>query len=449
MKRTLTAIMMLVLLIPATTLAGEVPSTVQPQQHQAISAWLATHLDGLVKTCKHLHEHPELSQYEEQTAALAANELRDAGYEVITGIGGHGVVGLMANGPGPTVLVRGDMDALPIIEETNLPYASKVKVARPDGRIVGVMHACGHDIHTTTLLGTARLLADHQKLWRGTAIMLAQPAEEAGAGAMTMVADERFKRVPKPDYCISLHVSHRLPAGQINYTSGWSAANVDSVDITIFGRGGHGARPNSAVDPIVTAAHVITQLQTIVSRRISPIEPGVITVGSIHGGAKHNVIPNEVKMQLTVRSYSDEVRHQLLDGIRQITTDVCRSFQCPKPPLVVWSKERTPSCYNDPALTAAAVAVFGEIFGPENIIEKPAGMGGEDFGVFPRHFKVPGLQYSLGTVSRERYEASLKPNAEPLPSLHSSKYQADMTPSVDAGIRTMSALAFALLDDAE
>ena len=445
MNRSIAVFAAALLLTPAALRAQAGPATFRPAQQQAVSAWLKDNLDSLVATCKHLHTHPELSEHEEKTAALVAEQLGQCGCKVTTGIGGHGVVGVLANGTGPTVLIRGDMDALPITEENELDYASKVRVERPDGTTVGVMHACGHDIHTTTVLGAARLLSALREQWRGTVVFLAQPAEENGGGASRMIADGLFDRVPRPDFCLSLHVSHRLPVGQISYTAGWATANVDSVNITIYGRGGHGARPNTTVDPIVAAAYVITELQTIVSRRVNPLHPAVVTVGTIHGGSANNIIPDEVKLGLTVRSYQDDVRRQLLDGIRQITTDVCRSFGCPQPPLVDIAEDYLPSGYNDPVLTRAAVEVFGEVFGKDNVIEEPGAMGGEDFGLYARHLKVPGMQYSLGTVSRERYEASLRPDGPPLPSLHSSKYVADLTPSVDAGVRSMSMLTLSLL----
>lgn len=309
------------------------------------------------------------------------------------------------------------------------------------------MHACGHDIHTSVLIGTARVLAAHRDLWRGTVLMIAQPAEELGLGAMAMIRDGLFTRFSKPDVCLSLHVSHQLPAGTVGYTPGWAAANVDSVDITVYGRGGHGARPNSTVDPIVTSAFIITQLQTLVSRRVNPIEPAVVTVGSIHGGAKHNVIPNEVRMQLTVRSYTDEVRAQLLDGIRQISTDVCRSFQCPKPPSVVVQDNFTPACFNDPALALPAAKVLRRILGDDKVIEQPAQMGGEDFGAFAREAQSPGLQYSLGSVSQRDYDKSVSQGADSLPSLHSSRYRADAEPTLRTGVRTMATLTMALFDE--
>lgn len=279
-------------------------------------------------------------------------------------------------------------------------------------------------------------------------MLIAQPAEELGLGAGAMIRDGLFERYGKPDYCLSLHVAHDMPVGDVGYTPGWAAANVDSVDITIHGRGGHGARPNSTVDPIVTAAYVITQLQTIVSRRVSPIEPAVVTVGSIHGGSKHNVIPNEVKLQLTVRTYTDEVRRQVLDSIKQITTDVCAAFQCPQPPDVVVDDETyTPACYNDPGLTRAAADVFAKLLGKDHVFEQPAEMGGEDFGQFAKHLGVPGLQYDLGSISQARYDASKKDGAIPLPSLHSSKYEAETEPAVRQAVSTMTTLTLSLLPE--
>lgn len=440
----------LVLLVVHHAGAADVSATYRENQHRAVEGWLAQNLPALVATCKHLHTNPELSLHEEQTAKVVAENFRKAGLEVTTGVGGHGVVGVLRNGDGPVVLVRGDMDALPITEETGLDYASKVTFTRPDGRTVGVMHACGHDIHTTMAIGTAQALSALRDLWRGTIVIIAQPAEELGLGAAAMIRDGLFERFPKPDYCLSLHVSHKLAVGQVGYTPGWSAANVDSVDITIYGRGGHGARPNTTVDPVVTAAYLITQLQTLVSRRVDPIAPAVVTVGSIHGGSKHNVIPDEVKLQLTVRSYTEQVRRQLLDGIRQIATDVCASFQCPRPPDVVVDDDTfTPACYNNPDLTRGAAEVFRRLLGEDQVIELPPEMGGEDFGQLDRHIDVPGLQYSLGTVNRERYAESLKPGADPLPSLHSSRYQADLEPSVRHGVSTMSMLTLALLSPAD
>jgi amidohydrolase len=417
-----------------------------PAHREAIDGWLEGHLPGIVEAYKHLHANPELSFQELKTATFIARSLEKSGWQVTQGVGRTGVVAVMKNGDGPTVLIRGDMDALPVIEQTGLPYASKVLVKNPDGTTVGAMHACGHDVHSTMLIGLAPLLADLKEHWKGTVVLIAQPAEEIGRGAKAMIADGLFEKFPKPDFCLSLHVKHNLPVGTLGYTSGFAMANVDSIDITIHGKGGHGARPHDTVDPIVTAAHVITALQTIVSRRLNPVEPAVITVGSIKGGTKHNIIPDEVKLQLTVRSYSDEVRKLLLDGIRQVTTDTCKTFGCPKPPEIrIDEDEFTPASYNDPALTSAAMDLFSQLIGKDKIHEFPAEMGGEDFGRFAKHLGVPGLQYRLGTQAPEKYEASLKPGADPLPSLHSPLFHPVAEPTVRLAVESMANLALSLL----
>jgi len=407
----------------------------------------ASELDGLVTFYKDLHTHPELSRMEKESAGKIAQRLEAAGYKVTTGVGGTGVVGLLDNGPGPTVLIRGDMDALPITEETNLPYASKGTVERNDGSHVGVMHACGHDVHQTVLVGTAKLLADLREQWSGKLMIVAQPAEEIGAGAREMIEDHLFDRFGKPDVCIALHVSSSHPAGVVAYTPGWALANVDSVDITIFGRGGHGSRPHEAIDPIVTAAQTIVALQTIVSRRVDPTEPAVITVGSIHAGSKHNIIPNEAKLQITVRSYQEETRKILLDGIRQITTETARAMGCTKNPDVhLREDEFTPATYNDPSLTEAAAKVFERVLGTDHVKPQEAVMGGEDFSRYPKTLGVPGLIFWLGSVPKDRYEASLKPGGEPLPSVHSSKYYPDPAPTIQTGVKSMTSLALSLLE---
>lgn len=407
---------------------------------EAVDAWVQKRLPGLLQTYRDLHAHPELSLAEKRTAGLVAKALRKAGYRVTEHVGGTGVIGVLENGEGPVLLVRGDMDALPVSEATGLPWASRVTATRPDGTSVGVMHACGHDVHVTNLIGTARLLADLRERWRGSLVILAQPAEELGKGARMMIEDGLFDRIPLPDHAIALHVDADLPAGTIGYVTGWAAANVDSVDITIHGRGGHGARPHAAVDPIVTAAYLVTQLQTIVSRRVNPVEPAVVSVGSIHGGAKHNVIPDEVRLQLTVRSYSDAVRALLLDSIRQLAEDTCRSFLCPRPPDVEVKDEYTPAMYNDPELAARGAAVFERFLGADAVRPLPAAMGGEDFGRYHRAKGFPAFMFRLGSVARERVEAG-----EPLPSLHSSLYAPDPEPTLETGLRASGRLALELL----
>lgn len=439
---------LLALILASSGVSQEIKLSTSPDETKAIEAWVDSHLDDAVATYKHLHANPELSLQEFKTSALVGKSLEQSGFEVTSGVGGTGVVAVMKNGAGPTVLIRGDMDALPVIEQTGLPYASKVEIKREDGSSVGAMQACGHDVHTTTVIWLGQLLADLRDEWSGTAVLIAQPAEEIGRGAKAMIDDGLFDMVPKPDFCLSLHVIHELPVGTVGLTPGWAFANVDSVDITIFGKGGHGARPQNAVDPIVAAAQVITALQTVVSRRVAPIDPGVITVGSIHGGSKHNIIPDEVKLQLTVRSYTDEVRQQLLDGIRQVTTDICKAMGCPKEPQISHLEhDFTPAAYNDPALTEAAGELFRDLLGADNVREMPPTMGGEDFGRFSKHLGVPGLQYRVGVVSHERFEASLEPGADPLPSLHSAFFYPEPEETMELSLKSMANLALGLLGD--
>ena len=444
MPRLALALVSLSLLLPGPVVAEVSVAPPRAGAAAAVDAWLAEELAGLTDLYEHLHAHPELSLEEAETAARVAAELAPAGYAVTPAVGGHGVVAVLENGSGPTVLLRGDMDALPVTEATGLPYASRVRAVRPDGSETGVMHACGHDVHTTNLVGTARLLADLRERWRGTLVIVAQPAEELGLGARGMLGDGLLERFPRPDFAVALHVSNELPAGEVGYTSGWAAANVDSVDVTLHGRGGHGARPHQAADPIVASAHLVTALQTLVSRRVDPVEPAVVTVGSIHGGTKHNVIPDSVHLQLTVRSYSDAVREQLLDGIRQLAEDVCTAFECAKPPEIRVKETYTPAVYNDPELAAGAAALFGGLLGAERVHALPAGMGGEDFGMLPRAAGVPGLLYRLGSVDPARVAAA-EAGGEPLPSLHSSRYAPLPEPTLRTGVRTMAHLALGLL----
>jgi hippurate hydrolase len=340
------------------------------------------------------------------------------------------------------------MDALPVREETGLPYASTVTATLPDGTTTGVMHACGHDVHVTTLLATATLLAELRARWRGTVVVVAQPAEELGRGAEAMIRDGLFTRFPKPDVCLALHVAADMAAGELGVTPGFHLANVDSVDVTVFGRGGHGARPHEAVDPIVASAHLVTALQTLVSRRVDPVESAVVTVGSIHGGTKHNVIPDRVTMQLTVRSFTEDVRRTLLDGIRELATDVCAAFRCPEPPLVTVKDERTPAAFNDPALTAAAAGLFRAAFGARAVVERRPEMGGEDFGRYAPAAGVPGFMFRIGSVAPATLAASRRPGGPPLPSLHSSRYAPMPAPSLATGIRAMTLLVLGTLDPA-
>lgn len=433
----------------STLVAGAAEAGARSPELQAeVDAWVERELSSVTALYRELHASPELSLEEHATAARVARAFEQAGYAVTEGVGGTGVVGVMENGDGPVVLVRGDMDALPVTEATGLPYASTVKAKRPGGGEVGVMHACGHDVHTSNLIATARLLASLRARWRGTLVVIAQPAEELGRGALAMIEDGLFERFPRPDYTLALHVEADLPAGTVGVSRGWTAANVDSVDVTIHGRGGHGARPHQAIDPIVAGAHLVTSLQTLVSRRVRPIDPAVVTVGSFHAGSKHNVIPDEARLQLTVRSYSDEVRTLLLDGIRQLAEDTCRAFQCPRSPEVTVRDEYTPAVYNDPGLADVAERVFTEALAPEVVLQRDPWMGGEDFGRYSRVLGVPGMLYRLGTVAPERFEQAKQPGGEPLPSLHSSRFAPLPEPTLRTGIRTLSLFVLELLEPA-
>lgn len=414
-----------------------------------IDACLDTYLDEWLGFYKESHSNPELSNDEVESATRVADAMHAAGLEVTREIGGHGVVGVIRNGEGPVVLIRGDMDALPITEETGLPYASRKKVTRTDGTRSGVMHACGHDVHQTVLVATARSLSVLRDHWRGTAVFVAQPAEEIGQGARRMLEAGLYSKFPKPDNCIALHCAADLPAGKVGFTPGWALANVDSVNITIHGRGGHGAYPHKAVDPIVTGAQLVLALQTIVSRRVDPREAAVVTVGSFHAGTKHNVIPDAADLQLTVRSYGEDTRRLLLDSIRQIATDVCKAAGCPQPPTVtVLDDDYTPATFNDPALAKHAGEVFRDVLGRDNVVDLQPVMGGEDFGRFAPAAGSRGFIFWLGIVEPSRWAAAQQTGAAPLPPLHSSKLTVDPAPTIRTGVKSMTSLALSLLEPA-
>jgi len=402
-------------------------------------------LEPLLETYRHLHNHPELSYYEKETAGFLAERLTELGYEVTQGVGryanpehiSHGLVAVMRNGNGSTILVRTDLDALPVEEKTGLPYASSVRTTDETGADVGVMHACGHDIHMTSLLGTATVLSKLKNDWSGTLVMIGQPAEEVGAGAKAMLEDGLYTRFPRPDYVLALHSHAFLEAGKVGHRSGYALANVDSVDITVRGAGGHGAWPQTTKDPIVIAARIVVALQTIVSREVSPFDPAVVTVGSIHGGSKHNIIPDEVHLQLTVRSYKPEVRQHLLDAIKRISAGVALSAGVPedKLPIVKVDEENyTPATYNDPDLTVRVVPVFESALGLENVVEVDPVMGGEDFGQYSLPDReIPIVLVWLGTVSAERAEAARTTGAA-LPSLHSSQFAPEPERTIATGV---------------
>ena len=415
----------------------------------AVAAKVESEFQSLLGLYTDLHRNPELSLMEERTAGVIARELRAVGAEVTTGFGGgYGVVGVMRNGPGPVVLMRADLDGLPVQEETGLPYASTRRTKNLAGQEVPVMHACGHDVHMTCLVGAARALAALKERWSGTLVLVGQPAEETGVGARVMLAAGLYRSFPKPDFAIALHDSATLPAGTVGVIEGFAMANVDSVDITVRGIGGHGAYPHTTRDPVVLAARIVLALQTIVSRENRPIDPVVITVGSIHGGTKHNIIPDEVKLQLTVRSYADDVRARTLEAIRRVCRGEAIASGLPEDrmPLVTVSEtEYTPATFNDPTLTRRLRGTFERWLGAANVKSIDAEMGGEDFGRFGRTTeRVPISLFRVGAVAPEAVAESTR-TGRPLPSLHSSKFAPVPEPTLKTGVTALTAAALELL----
>jgi hippurate hydrolase len=390
-----------------------------------------------------LHAHPELSMKEQRTSARMADELRKLGYEVTAGVGGTGVVGVLRNGKGPTVLLRTELDALPIEEKTGLPYASTATAVNPAGQTVPVMHACGHDAHMAAWTGAAALLARMKDRWRGTVLMVGQPGEETVQGARAMIADGLFQRFPKADFSVAVHDSSDLPAGKVYFVPGYGMAAVDSVDVTIFGRGGHGAKPNTTIDPVVIAARTVLAIQTLVSREKDPLEPAVVTVGSIHGGTKYNIIPDEVKLQLTVRSFNPEVRKLLKEGIERIAKAEAAAARAPKEPVVKFSEAQDPT-YNDPAVARRLAGAVAKQIGADNVAEARPEMVAEDFGELGKAAGAPSVLLRVGAAEPSKYEASVK-SGTPLPSLHSSGFAPDRERTIKTAATALTISALELL----
>jgi hippurate hydrolase len=412
----------------------------QNVSRKPVAAMIEKNIDAEAKSLldlyKHIHAFPELAFQEEQTAARLAKELTAAGFTVTQKVGGTGVVGVLKNGVGPTIMVRADMDALPIVEDTGLPYASKVRTRDKDGLDVGIMHACGHDMNVACLVGTARVMAGMKERWKGTLVFIGQPAEEIGAGAKAMLEDGLLKRFPRPDFALALHCDGRYPAGHLNYREGQMQANVDSVDIIVKGKGGHGAAPHTTIDPIVIAARIVLDLQTIVSRERNPLEPAVVTVGAIHGGTKHNIIPDEVKMQLTVRTMNDRSRAEVLESIARIAKAAAMAGRAPEPSVKLRDESFTPALVNEKELTAKMVALFKDVLGPDRVHERPMSMGGEDFSQFTR----AGLRtfyWHLGTADPAAY-AEAKKGGKALAVTHSAYYAPIPEPTLRTGVLSMS-----------
>lgn len=393
--------------------------------------WLDANVADLVEVYKHFHSHPELSNQEEQTAARLADELKKAGFEVTTNVGGHGVVALLKNGDGPTVMFRSDLDALPVTEETGLPFASKVTTKNAEGATVGIMHACGHDIHLTNLIALARYSASHRDQWQGTLMLIGQPAEELVDGAVGMLRDGLYTRFPKPQFALALHVDAELATGKVGYRAGYSMANSDSCDIIMKGRGGHGSKPDACIDPILQSAQLIVDLQSIVSREITPLEPAVVTVGAIRGGTKHNIIPDSCHLKLTLRSYTPAVRKQLQDAVRRKAKAVAASYRAPEPEVTF--DIGTSAVFNDEGLVNRVVGGFVTELGTDNVVPAERVMGAEDFGEFAAG-GVPIFMFRLGTIPQAKLDEYRKSEVAP-PSLHSSKYFPDPDPTLRTGLR--------------
>lgn len=421
-----------------------VPAQAGAQPDATVARRLDDAMPQLMTLYRDLHAHPELSFQETATSAKLATEARNLGFTVTEKVGQTGVVAVLKNGPGPVLMIRADMDGLPVVEQTGLPFASKVRATTRDGIESGVMHACGHDTHMTAWIATAQTLVELKDSWSGTLVMILQPAEEIGLGASAMLDDGLFTRFPKPAYVIAFHDAANLAAGTVGYSPGYALANVDSVGVTVRGVGGHGAYPQTTRDPIVLASRIVTTLQTLVSRENDPADPAVVTVGSFVAGAKHNIIPDEAKLLITVRSYSDATRQKLLDGIARIAKGEAIAAGLPddRMPIVETEPHYTPATYNVPEFSERMATLFRQKIGADRVIRTPAVMGGEDFGQYYRADKsIQSFIFWVGGVPAEKMKAGASGRA--LPSLHSPFW----APEAETVIRTASeALTFAALD---
>jgi amidohydrolase len=432
------------------TLAACAPALAQNLEHIVDGE-----LPSLVGTYKELHAHPELSRREDETAARLAAELRKSGYTVTEHVGKYrdgapadGIVAILENGAGPRLLIRTDLDALPVIEETGLPYASHVLNKNSAGVEVGVMHACGHDVHVTNMIGTARALAQLRSKWHGTVMLIGQPAEETLEGAKAMLADGLYTRFGTPDFAVALHDTNDLAAGTVGIVSGPTLAGVTSIDVTLRGIGGHGAAPEAGKDPVVMAGEFIVELQTIVSRQENPRDPAVVTIGSIHGGSKRNVIPNEVKLELTTRAYSEQAMRIIVDGVERTARGVALAAGVPPdlaPIVTVLENESTAATVNDPALAARVKGALVQALGAANVHDSDPVMASEDFGLFglPDH-KIPTVMFWLGAMDPEKLAAA-KAAGKSLPGPHTSRFEPKPEPTLRTGVTAMTSVALALL----
>jgi hippurate hydrolase len=431
----------------ALALSLAMPLAASPAAADPLTEGIKADLPDLLAIYRDLHANPELSFQETRSAARLAAEARKLGFAVTTGVGKTGVVAVMKNGPGPVLLLRTDMDALPVAEQTGLPYASKVKALTREGAETAVMHACGHDTHMTAWIGAARRLAAMKDRWSGTLVMIGQPAEEIGLGAKAMLDDGLYTRFPKPNVAIAFHDSAGLPAGVIGYADGYTMANVDTVDLLVRGVGGHGAYPHLARDPIVLASRIVTALQTLVAREIDPLESGVVTVGSFIGGTKHNIIPAEARLQITVRSYTPQVRKILLDGIARIARGEAVAAGMPEDrmPEMTLRDGLTPATFNTQPLTGQIAGAFVERFGKERVRQVRAQMGGEDFSRYRlADEKIQSLLFWVGGVPQAKWDAAGGDTAK-LPSIHSPFWAPDPEPTIATAAEAMATAALTVL----
>jgi amidohydrolase len=419
-----------------------------------LEATVEHELPSLISFYKKLHAAPELSHFETATSAAVAAQLREAGFQVTADVGkyedgsqGHGVVAVLENGKGPTLLIRSDLDALPVEEKTGLPYASHVRFKMPNGQEVPVMHACGHDIHMSVLVGTARVLASMRKQWHGKLVLIGQPSEETIDGASAMVRDGLFEHFGRPDFAVALHDWDDLRAGKVGLTSGFAFAMSTQMDIVVRGVGGHGSKPEKSKDPIVLASQIVLALQTIVSREISPFEQAVVTVGTIHGGTKRNIIPDEVKLELNLRSYKEDVRQKLIAAVKRIAQGQAQSAGMPAdrmPVVTVSESEYAPAVYNDPKLVQRLSGAFKRELGADNVLDLPPVMVSEDFGRLGLDEKIPVVMFRLGAVDPATFEEAQR-NGTSLPTLHSALFAPLPEATIATGVRAMSAAALELL----
>jgi amidohydrolase len=423
---------------------------------QNLTTLIDNQLSSLLEIYKDIHAHPELSHQESRTSALLASELRKAGYNVTERVGkypdgsqAYGVVAVLENGPGPRLLIRADMDALPMVEETGLSYASHVRVKNATGEEVGVMHACGHDVHVTTLIGTARALGALKNQWHGSIVLIGQPSEETIDGARAMLADGLYKRFGTPDMAIALHDTNDHPAGEVGITSGPTLSGATSVDVTIRGVSSHGSRPDAGKDPIVMAAEFIMQIQTIASRQVDPRDAAVVTVGDIHAGTRRNIIPDEVKMELSVRSFSEKAREIALDGIRHAARGVAVSAGVPEDrgPIITVLDGYAPITFNNGPLTARVKSSLVRTLGAEHVSDDPPGMPSEDFGLLGLDgHRIPTVMFWLGAMDPGKF-AEAKAAGKELPGPHNSHFEPLPGPTLRTGVNAMASVAISLLQN--